>query len=125
MSVAGELIRRITPILNKASMNFSCRDQKCSEFNCGHYGTKMESVRPSCQKLYFGQTGKFRSPHIFWPALESFVLPLSTTYLKTKRADGFAEECYFIKFRPLTKRQKAVGTIHTVYNHIFTVHKLT
>ena len=42
-----------------------------------------------------------------------------------KRADRFVEECYFIKFRPLTKRQKAVGTIHTVYNHIFTVHKLT
>ena len=40
-----------------------------------------------------GQTGKFRSPNIFWPALESFVLPLSTTYLKTKRA---------ARFRPLT-----------------------
>ena len=38
-----------------------------------------------------GQTGKFRSPNIFWPALESFVSPLSTTYLKTKRADGFAD----------------------------------
>ena len=37
-----------------------------------------------------GQTGKFRSPNIFWSALESFVLPLSITYLKMKRADGFA-----------------------------------
>ena len=49
-----------------------------------------------------GQTGKFRSPNIFWPALESFVLPLSTTYLKTSRAAGFAEERYFIEVRPLT-----------------------
>ena len=49
-----------------------------------------------------GQTGKFRSPNIFWPALGSFVLPLSTTYLKTNRADGFAEERYFIEVRPLT-----------------------
>ena len=38
----------------------------------------------------------------FWRALESFVLSLSTTYLKTKRAAGFAEECYFIEVRPLT-----------------------
>ena len=49
-----------------------------------------------------GQTGKFRSSNIFWPALESFVLPLSIKYLKTKRADGFAEEHYFIEVRPLT-----------------------
>ena len=26
-------------------MHFSCGYQKYSEFNCGHYGTKMESVR--------------------------------------------------------------------------------
>ena len=77
-------------IFNKMMlMNFYCGDQKCSEFNCGNYGTKKESVRPSCQKLYFyihrnwrGQTGKFRSPKNVWPALESFVLPLSTTFLK-------------------------------------------
>ena len=49
-----------------------------------------------------GQTGKFRSPNIFWPALESFVLPLSTTYLKISRAARFAEERYFIEVRPLT-----------------------
>ena len=79
-------------------MSFSCMDQKCSEFNCGHYGIKMESLRPSCQKLYFvftqngrGQTGKCRSLNIFWPALESFVLLLSTTYLKTRRAARFAD----------------------------------
>ena len=36
-----------------------------------------------------GQTGKFRSPNIFWPALESLVLPLS-------------EKRYFIEVRPLT-----------------------
>ena len=40
---------------------------------------------------------------MFWLALESFVLPLSITYLKTKRADGFAEECYFIEVWTLTK----------------------
>ena len=39
----------------------------------------------------------------FWPALESFVLPLSTTYLKISRAARFAEERYFIEVRPLTK----------------------
>ena len=44
-----------------------------------------------------GQMGKFKSPNIFWPALESFVLPLSTSDLKTKRADGFADQ-----LRPLT-----------------------
>ena len=87
-------------------MNFSW-DQNCSEFNCGHYGTNMESVRPSCQKLYFahyihnrngrGQTGKFRSPNIFWPAPDNFVLSLSTTYLKISRAARFAEERYFIE----------------------------
>ena len=81
-------------------MNFSCGDQKCSEFNCRHYGTKMESVRcDPLVKSYIlpvhrngrGQTGKFGSPNIFRPALESFVLPLSTTYLKTKRAAGLAD----------------------------------
>ena len=50
-----------------------------------------------------GQTGKFRSPNILWLALESFVLPLSTTYLKTKCADRFAEDRYFIEVRPLTE----------------------
>ena len=47
----------------------------------------MESVRPSCQKLHFpvhrngrGQTGRFRSPNIFWPALENFVLPFTIIY---------------------------------------------
>ena len=49
-----------------------------------------------------GQTGKFRIPNVFWPALESFVLPLSSTYLKTKCVKGFAEERYFITVRPLT-----------------------
>ena len=44
------------------------------------------------------QTGKFRIPNIFCLALESFVLPLSTTYLKTKRVKGFAEERYCILF---------------------------
>ena len=38
----------------------------------------------------------------FWRALESFVLPLSTTYLKSSRAARFAEERYFIEVRPLT-----------------------
>ena len=86
MSLAGELLRRI--------MNVSCGDQKCSEFNCGHYGTKMESeVKRYILPVHRngrGQTGKFRSPNIFWPALES-ILPLYTIYLKTKCADGFAD----------------------------------
>ena len=50
-----------------------------------------------------GQTGKFRIPNIFCPALGSFVLPLSTTYLKTKRVKGFAGERYFNTVRPLTR----------------------
>ena len=49
-----------------------------------------------------GQTGKFRSTNIFWPALERCVLPLSIIYLKTKPVNRFAEECYFIEVRPLT-----------------------
>ena len=77
-------------------------DQKCSDFNCGHYGIKMESVRrdPPVKSYNLPISGKFRIPNDFWPALESFVLPLSTTYLKTKRADRFAEEHYFIEVRP-------------------------
>ena len=27
-----------SPTINEASMHFSCGDQKCSQFNCGHYG---------------------------------------------------------------------------------------
>ena len=66
-----------------------------------------------------GQTGKFMSPNIFWPDLESFVLPLSTAFLKTKRADEFAEESYFIEVRPLTslhltKRTLAYVTTRTL-----------
>ena len=43
-------------------MNFSCGDRKCSEFTCGHYGIKMESVRPSCQIVYFAHTQKWAWP---------------------------------------------------------------
>ena len=51
-----------------------------------------------------GQTDKFRSPNIIGRPQKVllYILPLSTTYLKTKRADRFAEECYFIEVRPLT-----------------------
>ena len=33
----------------------------------------------------------FRHPNNCYPALESFVIPLSTTYLKTKRVKGLAD----------------------------------
>ena len=90
-------------------MNFSCWDQNCSEFNPVIMVPKWSLRDPPVKNYIFpvhrngrGQTGKLRSQNIFWLALESFVLPLSTTYLKTKRADGFAEERYFIEVRPLT-----------------------
>ena len=86
MSLAGELIRRITP---EASMHFSCRDQKCSEFNCGHYGLCDPPVKSYILPIHRngrGQTGKFRSPNIFWPALEGFVLPLNLQHISENEA---------------------------------------
>ena len=65
----------------------------------------VKSLFCPCIEMGVAKTGKFRSPNFFWPALESFVLPLSTTYLKISRAARFAEERYFIKVRPLTNRE--------------------
>ena len=46
-----------------------------------------------CPYIEMG-VARLASSGVFWPALESFVLPLSTTYLKTKRADRFADPDY-------------------------------
>ena len=89
-------------------MHFSCGDQKCLEFNCGQYGTEMESRCDPLVKSYIlpvhrngrGQTGKFRSPNIFRPALESFVLPLFICNISENEA--CRRICRPIKVRPLT-----------------------
>ena len=60
------------------------------------------------------EMGVAKLANIFWPALESFVLPLSTTYLKNGRAARFAEERYFIEVRPLNPLEPVIRIFNEI-----------
>ena len=125
MSLAGELIRRITP--KRSEYELFLWGSKVFRIQLRSFMVPKWSLCDAPVKSYTfpihrngrGQTGKFRSPNIYWPALESFVLPLSTPYLKTSCAARFAEERYFIEVRPVTKGDFKWALKITVKSDIF------
>ena len=51
------------PWLNPAGDGIKV-NQGCSKLRCGHFGNKIESVRPFCQKLVFFRTAFPRFTHL-------------------------------------------------------------
>ena len=87
-------------------MDFSFGDQKCSEFNCGHYGNKMEPVRPSCQNVYFARTKKWAWPDRQVQESEYFLAGprkfCTTIIYNISENEAVRRICRPIKVRPLT-----------------------
>ena len=84
-------------------MNFSCKDQKCSEFNCGHFGIKIKPLRPSCQKLYFSKQGNGRGQKRVWSSktklkhsVKSCLRMLSSD---TRWEIHFGNNCHNLQFK--------------------------
>ena len=55
MSLIGQLTHYKGSILEQNDLGLR---EIFSEFNCGQFGKKIESVRPSCQKLVFAHIRK-------------------------------------------------------------------